>query len=770
MVELKSFLKKWRKGVKKYNAKLISEIYEHIQDSDNVGDDYRYLIESGYFQSVLWDLFDRNDTVSDTHLELIAKLVIFDLEVPDPGASRGLLSLLLSEREKFNEYMVAITRLCEVGRPLVTCLLQLLYVFHCSGNEHVLQWFINKTSFRFLTGYGQSEEPLDSIDGTKFFFDCLIKQAQPAVSRCLNKLLVACLCKKSELRDTLLELLRETAFTLDDYIVRYYLYYSENADGDERSQKFTKLQLTVQAYIENKEESTGSDNSLKWFTLVPSIYDLNLEEATEFLLGLPNDLLKDMCKELDICQHLPAALLARYHETVVAKIVDELHFGLSFDLLQNIKSDINSLNNTEKEVSTDLIPSFFSLSLHDFIFKTFMNYSRDFRTQVGAHLDQVLKRLSISNEGAASGTSKYATSIKSRTQGDSSDTSILVLSKNISTSVGEVILLVEILKPNKYGSTDLVQKYGVTDMKWATVLGQKGNSISIKVDSPINDETFNWAIRIPETIGNPWKLFLDEPKKVAFLSLPQVLYNAFMGGEVADLDLTNRSFDFYCKDVLSLLNKVYPDMVIEHENSTKRIKIDSSNEFQEHGDISALRVNFGHSERTAIPIASRSNSDTLSISSMRALISVLAGGLTTIETLPHSNLELVNTIIFHLRTNFPLERILVCSSTQNIPSSLFLSGDLKEDQVILNNTIADLKRLSQTLIGKINIFSDTESVTIEEATVMLTSVESRWLTFLQKVKHDPTVKSLKDYPFHTDFEPEEGDRLKANLKKLFKYI
>ncbi|CAH2355406.1 hypothetical protein CLIB1423_26S00100 [[Candida] railenensis] len=821
MTGLKVYSKKWKKGLKKFNSKLINEIHEELQQSAELHSDYQYLIDTGYFHSVLWD--NLGTAPSKEHVELIVRLAVYDSTVNDSLNSCNLLEKdILSSKEQFEVLICTILdSITEISKTdsssyvyYESCFdfLSLLITEHLSNKliENYSKKMFTISSWKYLKNVDEllstmpetvqelytkevgkkskeeNEKVKDNWAYNLLNWYSVSGKNHPHLKTSIEKFLVVCLSSVS-IRFSLRTLVKEIMVPEEDSVLRYITYYPidefsykmkslEQLETDQL-EKFYRLQKTVSA--------SDSSDVLKWFTLLPSIY--NLEEAdksarevlSEFLYNIKDErLLLELAASMNVCQHRKDPFDI---PCIIKSILNDL-FPPNFDLKSSVADNLDQFdkkdipgNSEIEEVISGRSANF--LSLHHFIQSTFLAYSQSYRKGSFKSTLEILDRLSISKSGEIKGSSKYSSPIKTIELGLDGISSVF-LEKDISFTVGNFILLVEILKPNPYGTGELMKKYGVSSSQICIVRSIKNKTcVVVKPNGfPVNLTHYNTIIKLPEDF-NGIRLLLEKPNVITSLQLPSLIEDLITKNEFKHAKKL-KEFKLDLPNSYQLLKKEFKEIEFEmNGQDRKRMKIEARTVSQNSGP---LMVNV---DNTGVNIKELDISPGTSIEgelSFECLYSSFSSGLTIIKTLPFSNETFTKSLLSNLLLNFPNEKILVVVpdyasdfKIERGARSIFLSGNLSFDLKQLDNKVKELNSLQATLFAKVDSLSNelrldnlNFSQSYEDSVILLKRhIEPQWLKFLSKVKITPSNETLQsEYFFRQDIDKSLS--FEANLKKI----
>ena len=821
MTGLKVYLKKWKKGLKKFNSKLINEIHEELQQSAELDSDYQYLIDTGYFHQVLWDNLGTNP--SKEHIELISRLAVYDLSVDDSLNSSNLLEKnILSAAELFKTVICTILdSIAEIAKTdnsnygyYESCFdfLSLLISEHLSNKlveEYSRKMFrisswkqlkdvdnLISTMPEFVQDLYRKEEAKESKEVVKDVKDDWVYNLlrwylvsdgiYPQLKTSIEKFLVVSLSLVT-IRFSLKTLVKEIVVPEEDSVLRYITYYPidefsykmkslEQLETDQL-EKFYTLQKTVSAL--------DSAEDLKWFTLLPSIYNLEevdksaREALSEFLHRIQDKpLLLELASSINVCQHRKDPFDS---SCIIKSILNDLfqpNFDIKLSVAGNLdqfdKNDVLGNSHTEDAIPGRLVQF---LSLHHFIQSTFLAYTQSYRKSSLKSILQILDRLSISKNGEIKGSSKYSSPIKTIELVLDKNTSVS-FEKDISLTVGSLVLLVEILKPNPYGTGELMKKFGVSSTQICIVRSIKNKTCEVvKANGfPVDSIHYNTIIKLPEDF-NGLSLLLAKPNVITSLQLPSFVEDLITKNEIKHekklkefkLDLPN-SYQFLKKE----FSQLEFGMVGQER---KRTKLEERSVSQQSGPVI---VDFNDTDANIKELDILPGTPLEGVSSFQCLCSSLSLGLTIIKTLPFSNETFTKSLLSNLLLNFPNEKVLVVVpdyvsdfKIEKGTRLIFLSGNSSFDLKQLDNKGKELNSLQTTLFTKVDSLSNelrlentNFSQSYEDSVILLENhIEPLWLQFLLKVKTTPNNETLQsEYFFRQDIDTSLS--FEVNLKKI----
>lgn len=839
VAELRSLLKKWlRKTNIKYSTKIINYVYRLVSEGTTNKTAIAYINSTGFFKKYLWEFYQ--DGVSSAHTDLVAIFLMYDLKIEDQAASQRLMDLFLDEQyqSKYQSYMANLT-----SKPN-SYMLDLLTVLISTKLAHPtvrknVGGIFSISNWRHLPNYedllahqpdyiqDSFQRKIKAVDSENlgelaWLYDVMVTQAKnqmmegkddidtdyednedtlPTLVSSLINLLIVCL-SQLPIRTTLNTFVKEIGFISalprneHTDLLRYYVYYPiDDFSGEEqfetyekdRADRFYKLQLTWYDIDEGNP-----------IHLLPSVYNTNPEEVSSWLRSLTLASLQQILANLKVGQYIPTELIS--NDLLVKIIVDSIYtpnYNTRQIVLEKLVfSDVSQFSQYTSPFPP-LIGTIQYLSTKDYIFRTLLTYAQQYRQEAVTHILLVLQRMAVSSEGLAKGSSKYATSIKSISNDEGKIKVELV--KDLSIISGDSVVLVQILKPNKYSEHQVTVQHGVSVVRSGRVIStDKRKILALELDGhdqgEVSDQIqFSHIIKLPVDNNKTREI----ANKGLHLNLPPFLKDLFLGfdhpNSASYTEQANRpvQLKINCLNGEELVKEIYGAVESEKDVVTKKLKADDVKDTISPGDSRhSLLLRFPEDSSLETTFSILDDVDTVPEAPMcklafEGLVSSISTGLTLIDTPPYLTVPILKSILHNLHLNFPNERVLVVSlhiSATEQPISekqIVLVGDKQADTAALKSKADQLlifaSKLFQRVINVAEALKAGEDPSVygqscEDAWLLFrTYIEPSWEKFLINVKESPNNETLSQYPFDMKTSVNISNNFQQNLKSIISH-
>jgi hypothetical protein len=546
--KLKALSRRWSGSKKKLDLTIISLIHDWVSGEKFSPQALQLLVDSSCFDQCLWKLCHQD--VSLNHVELILSVVLFQF-------NRNLVSEMrtMTESELFDQFMTRmmaiVSEIGDLGAFRVSKLILMFFTALCSCFLQVpkVQQFmgtifgIAKSGLTANSDAGNTNDPencsfvskntdskcsqvpssyldLTLFSAHKNWINTIISyytkdtfaqkkvdkiEFQQFLEQFLRLLIVG--LSQDDLKRQFKPWFETTLFPfyirtidpsrfvqvsiiskLNDFLILCLLSSDDQVSRDER---FNQLQYTLFQHDHRELD------------LVPSIYNMSTLELQSILEDLPNDVL------FSVVENYTKVELKNVPINVIIQVIVAHIFTLSSKsqdlLLQTLA------NMTEKELFDDLIG--LNMDQHRLIKQEIplyglnLNY-RDYCNRVlyhlldlviediHRHILQVFSRVLFDAAMKMKGRSKYFHQIESVMRLEPS-TYEIVSSNKIDTGK---ILILEMVKPNKYSKHVRIRDHGVHSIRFAEVVQQTDNGfiITSKIDDIEEcEDRFNYYITLP---------------------------------------------------------------------------------------------------------------------------------------------------------------------------------------------------------------------------------------------------------------------------------
>ncbi|CUM62667.1 uncharacterized protein PRCAT00000221001 [Priceomyces carsonii] len=469
----------------------------------------------------------------------------------------------------------------------------------------------------------------------------------------------------------------------------FYLNYPLENRDKYGSRRFYRLQITL-------NELFSDSNACKTLSMVPSIVDITTNELCRILKGYKINELEEIAQALNVLQH-------------VVKEYKVLHFlvdlikryvflpGYNLKEIQKNYFDFNEKSLFEELGLTDFsnfgplmpINRTHALSFEDFINRLASELSFKFRRELNCFLKQVLSRMKISYDSSSNlsvkGSSKYMTQIHNISR--NFEIIELLTKENKEWEVeslqsGDIILLLEIIKPNKYSPYDRVKQYGLNIICPCEVLQvsrlRSENQLILKSFISIEDvsiERFNYILKVSYGLTSQHRLlsrFMSGilvgggrlPMFIAKLFIDMKFDGSIKHPKLLKFNCLSENFLFEEFDREKLPKK--KKRKIKHGILLSPIKpcLLTLNSETRNYDVKGIKI---------LP-----NEVSLTFEQSKALVSCLSEKLTLVEAVPSSGVyDLLNCILSNMNLNFSAQRVLIILPNRATLDQFDISGEMK---------------------------------------------------------------------------------------------
>lgn len=845
-----SLLKKWYpKSPKKFSPKLVNEVHQIVINA-NSRDLYEILLNSSYFDNVLWAFFHQDITLN--HIELLLCTVLYDIE---KGYSK-LMDMVLADGEAFQalfERLLNITiapgqltnlRLqknillfinqlvtFKLSHPLVKKACNGLFGINTWSNLHNYQTMLDNNNlkeefnrkqaiiqdcddnstksylilkqrwaFTVLTNYMSSVTAGEMIKNLEFieYLDSLIQLLISCVSQLpirnyFNSLLkgiqfISCFHVIDDKNKRLLEFVK---------VLKHFMYYPINDFTGEEYLEGTKYQenfYNLQRIIFEKF-SGSSQEKINKFILVPSVYNYSHEKLKEFLSNFALDDLVAIAEKLEIIDHISNDF--RNNGFITSAIANEVFTpeynvkGLS-QLVNNytevdIIDDFNDIYNNEKLFQLTPLPQIYNtqyLCLADYVIREVVNLTTDIKRLANNHINQVLERLKLSVDPQSNlkikGTSKYFSKIESLNVFDKSTAELIIsTNKDWQDNIDDYILLIQLIKPNKYSSRQRMVKYGLNMVRFKKVLeiDGKGKQRSLVIDWNEDlelSDRFNYIIRLPGEKSSLDKLcVIANDIDVTDIRLPEYFTDLFLGIDKSTVAHFKSQRDRPYKLKLDCTNANQLKYDLEIENNNKRRKGNNNQACVDPPYL--LKFNEHDDKVTVESIIGQQSIYKLNEEQAQSIIPSISTGVSVIDAPQNSDGDLLQAIIYNLQLNFPKERTLILCPNDiylgqfeiELTKSLKVYGDTIKYNEKINELFDSIKiKLEQAeiLSEYVGLKDMGFGQTCDNALLLFSKIKQEWDSFLHSLKKDRL--QITNYPFKEYSKILLGDTFESDLQKI----
>lgn len=845
-------LKKWYpKPPKKFSSKLVNEVHQIVINA-NSRDLYEILLNTSYFNNVLWPFFHQD--ITSNHIELLVCTILYDIE---KGYSK-LMDMVLTNEETFQilfERLLNITiapcqllnlRLhgnillflnqlmtFKLSHPVVKKSLNGLFSITIWSNLHDYQKLLEKNNlekefnrkqaiiedcetkstksylilkqrwiYTVLTNYMTSITTGELIENPEFinYLESLIQTIISCVSQLpirnyFNSLLkgmqfLSCFYPVDDNNRRLLEFVKTLKhfiyYPIDDFTGEEYL------EGTRYEENFYKLQKIIfERFSDMKQEK------MKEFILVPSVYNYSPKRLEEFLSNFVLEDLVVIANKLHIIDHISKEFKnAHFIKTTIAnevftpeynvKDLSHLVNGYSEEDIIDDFNDIYSSENIFQPIPLPQIHNTQYLCLADYIIREVFNLTAGIKKLANNHICQVLDRLKLSldpqNNLRIKGTSKYFTKIESLNVFDKSTAELTIAANKDwldSIEQNDYILLIQLIKPNKYSSRQRMVKYGLNMVRFKKIIELNGKNKQRNLLIEWNEtnqleDRFNYVIRFPaETSYRDSLRVIGNDVDVADLALPEYLSDLFLGIDKPIAANFKSQHDRPYKLKIDCINASQLKYELEIENNSKRRKANDSGAIADPPYL----LNFHENDDKVAVKSINCDRSTYLLSDDQALciIPSVSTGVSIIDAPWNSDSHLLQAIIYNLQLNFPKERTLIICPNEiyldrfEIELNTFIKvyDDLTKYNIKLNKLFDTLKeRLEQVelLAELVGVKDMGFGQTCDNALLLFPKIKQEWDSFLHMLKTDRL--QITNYPFKDYFKLELGNSFDNDIQKI----
>lgn len=439
------------KPPKKFNNLLITDVYRHVQAPKDLED----LLAAKYFESVLWPFF--HSDVSNSHLELLLEVSVYEYDV---CGLQNCLQLIKDEPKRANQLILRLLASTLTSNESNLKLEAKLYLF--------LRCIIKVNPELLIQNslYPKWEEAVLLRYSAEIVEQTDLKR-QYELILCFLAFAIACVSSETDLKDTMLSYVFPAYFaSADNGLVRFLaqmlLFMIPNSLQD----SLVSLKICL------KKENLA-DN-------VPSIfqvalkYDLYPSILTEDLQLLPEAKLILLAQSIGYKgPQRPAPVLAQIITCLTIgsrhtwSYLQELHESTEETLF-----DLFEENFLVSYFPDPLMP--FSYSDGEATFNQLLcKRVHNQRKSIGTFASASLSRLTISDPSSPQGIkgqSKYFSTLE-KISSKGSLATITGLSETFRSGLRkeDIVLLLELQKPNKYGGLVRAAKFGLISCRLAKV-------------------------------------------------------------------------------------------------------------------------------------------------------------------------------------------------------------------------------------------------------------------------------------------------------------
>lgn len=817
------------KPPKKFNKNIINEVYLIASSLDPEILDI--LIDTHYFQNILWP--NLGEDSSNNHLEIIIYLVLRDLDLE----SNRLIEIILADQDKYHKLLnrlLGITASLNFESNLKSQSSAFLFLGKLFGQKSKNK--LVKESSEELFGKHITQhlsenikEDVDIMKGSEFKNNDVVNSTESVVLKMkslwfynilknyMNLILnnkfeeilkmntqfeenfidhlssfffFLIVCSSSpDIRTYVLILIQELKFTCIFYqekvhsrllefinILHYYINFYDNTLTTEKFSKFQKVIYTNFIDIKNARE----------ITLAPSVYDVTEMELRQLLNGFEKEELENLCQQLHLTTNVPAEYLT--HE-FMSEIIVKNHLSK-----HNIKlkyEDFTSIN--EVQILDDFYGKYYRssifqpeplpclflqeyLSSTDFEDAISLNSYYDYKAALNKHVLQVLDRLKISVDSSMKlsikGNSKYFANIDN-IKGNGFEFHGIISKKDFDLEQSELVIVLEIIKPNKYSPYKRMKSYGINKMKLCLVKdvisdGKRkqcffGCAKNADASDEKSSEETSYVIKLPQNFE--YKNYADIIMNFSINQIPLFLSQTFIGDHTLDLENQKRigiQSKFKINSIpLSILKDIYN--IKNLENSRKKRKLNSPNLNKELCHI--LQIDSGSLDAEVFEFKSDEVAPELDMCQSKALLSSLRNNITKVRVGPHTGYKrYLNSILTSLSLNYSSkEKALVIlpnkSSLEQIQIPEFIelksfknyTDNYKEEIMKKFKNIELLLSQVDTLAQNLGLLEYGYSHNCENAILFFKQhIEPRWISYLESVRSDNT--RISEYPFDSNLK------------------
>lgn len=848
-----SVLKKWYpKPPRKFSSKLVNEVHQIVINA-NSRDLYEILLNTSYFNNVLWPFFHQD--ITSNHIELLVCTILYDIE---QGYSK-LMDIVLTNGETFQvlfERLLNITiSPCQLSNlrlhknillflnqlvtfrlshPVVKKSLNGLFSITTWSNLHEYQTLLKKNDLE--KEFNLKQAIIEDCENKSAKSYLILKQrwAYTVLTNYMTSITEGEMIKHSEFINYLESLMQTIISCVSQLPIRNYFnsllkgmqflscFYSVDENNHRRLLEFVKVlkhfvfypisDFTGEEYLEGTkyqenfyelqkiifERFSGvQQEKINDFILVPSVYNYSPKKLEEFLSNFDLEDLVVIANKLQIIDHISNEFKnTDFIKNAIAnevftpeynvKGLSQLVNGYSEADIIDEFNDIYSNESLFQPIPLPQIHNTQYLCLGDYIIREVLNLTADIKRLANNHICQVLDRLKLSldqqNNLRIKGTSKYFSKLESLNVFDKS-TAELTISANKdwldSIKQNDYILLIQLIKPNKYSSRQRMVKYGLNMVRFKKVIELSGKNkqknILIEWNESVQLENrFNYVIRLPAETSSLDRLkVIGNDVDVANITLPEYLTDLFLGIDKPTAAHFKSQHDRPYKLKIDCLNASQLKYELEIENNSKRRKVNDNQvsadppyilKFDEDADKVAVKSIIG-------------DKSTYQLSDDQALciIPSVSTGVTIIDTPQNSDGHLLQAVIYNLQLNFPKERTLFLCPNEiyldrfEIELTTFLK--VYADPVKYNDKLDKLFNTLKLKLEQVETLSEFVGLkdmgfgqTCDNALLLFPKIKQAWENFLHTVKNDRL--QITKYPFKDYFKIELGESLESDMQKI----
>ncbi|KAK6458909.1 uncharacterized protein RJT20DRAFT_124025 [Scheffersomyces xylosifermentans] len=801
--KIRSLSKKWFPAVKKAGSNsLIKEVYSLMyKNNDNNKQQQQQqrqqhtntivldiLLETSYFNNILWANFDRD--VPSSHIESILLLCIHDANRSWKNRRTDVIATSIVKDAKFEQLIIRLLEMTsQSGKHSDYRLYSfVMRFFSIIVSEHYIEasatiaplfdifiWSHRKEDVNeifegdpdFKVQFEERLNYVDSLTDKKEQVDFSIK------SNWINNLIVS---TSQEIlvtaEDTLpgstldytMELVNFLSIVVSlpqvqPYFKKYIelLHFDSIIGGSIRSkrhlQSLKPLQEKLLYFIQisNPVESTTNISELHSI-----IYNINKkefsvnagrEEIEEFLYSC-DDLISisrqiDPTLFADLALKLAPSNLSQ--KDILIQIISSRLFSPIYNRKYTIEdrlyklSERDLIDNFETISPTDSILSLYSPSsfmfangpstISDYESRTIIDLQRNLEVLLHEHVTRVLSRLNIDSNLNIKGKSKYFHKVDSL---EVVNSQIMLETKTPFLGSRSIVLLVELIKPNKYSEYGRIREYGLNLLRTAKFIEVTPRST---FDNNKQKASSVVSVSCPEkieAIEDRIKYFITVPSNKVLMALLSLIEDP--------LSCLNTSRQASQRNnLLDVSLKILEEPITTEEiserysQSNKKRKLAAENEENSNGIVTF----------SGEPLNEFQN---------HVLVGAINHKLTIVEYVPGSGIK---QLIPSLLDNFMGERTLVIVPTTSyldiFPSSI---GEKSNTSYVKYNSQSELKQLFDLLKTKTkrisSMFEDVESST-ENGLVslnMLAFFEAKlryqWKKYLNRVVEEKDKSAIHE--------------------------
>ena len=845
-----SLLKKWYpKTPKKFSSKLVNEVHQIVINA-NSRDLYEILLNTSYFDNVLWSFFHQDITLN--HIELLICIVLYDIE---KGYSK-LMDMVLADGEAFQALLERLLNITIIPSQLTNLRLQkniLLFINQlvtfklshpfvkktCNGLFGITIW-ANLHNYQKMLDNNNLEEEFNRkqaiIEGCndnstksylilkqKWIFSVLANYMSSITTGemithmefidylySLMQLLISCVSQlptRNYFNSLLKGMLFLSCFHVIDNknnrllefvkVLKHFMYYpindftgEEYLEGTKYEENFYNLQKIIfEMFNDSPQEKINK------FILVPSVYNYSHEKLEEFLSKFSLDDLVAIADKLQIIDHISNEF--RNNGFITSAIANEVFTpqynvkGLSqlIDSYSEIDiiDDFNDIYKSEKLLQPTPLPQIYNtqyLCLADYVIREVIILTADIKRLANNHINQVLERLKLSVDPQSNlkikGTSKYFSKIDSLSVFDKSTAELIIpTSKDCHDNIDDYILLIQLIKPNKYSSRLRMVKYGLNMVRFKKILevDRKGKQSSLVIDWNEDlelSDRFNYIIRLPAEKSSLDKLnVIANDIDLTDISLPDYFTDLFLGIDKPTAAHFKCQEDRPYKLKLDCINISQLKYDLQIENNNKRRKGTDNQAYVDPPYL--LKFNEHDDKVTVEQISGRQSAYKLNEEQAQCIIPSVSTGLCLIDAPQNSDGDLLKAINYNLHLNFPKERTLILCPNDiylrqfkiELSTSLKVYGDEMKYSEKINELFDSIKinlEQAEILSDYVGLKDMGFGQTCDNALLLFPKIKQEWDSFLHSVRNDRL--QITNYPFKKYSKILLGGAFDSDLQKI----